>query len=265
MSTMLKTSLVLNLFLLTCLGALLTRKTPSSAESLPLTSPAASVETQTVSIPVAPDPSPALAPPPALFRWSQVESSDYRVYIANLRSIGCPEQTIHDIIAADLHGLYAARLSELDRRRFASILSERLALEQQIKALQAEEATLLASLLVAPSLEDKSPFPASEPDRPSRLVQHKPVEIAMPLVFQAADTTELKLSQSQLQAMNNLRQSFVESVGGLNQDPNDPAYLASWQTNQPAADEQLRAILGLRGYQNFELSARLKSQPAVEN
>src|SRR6266446_3510341 len=36
------------------------------------------------------------APP---FLWSQIESADYREYIANLRAVGCPEQIIHDIIA----------------------------------------------------------------------------------------------------------------------------------------------------------------------
>ena len=41
------------------------------------------------------------------FSWSQVESADYPTYIANLRSIGCPEQTIRDIIIADVNALYA--------------------------------------------------------------------------------------------------------------------------------------------------------------
>ena len=41
--------------------------------------------------------------------WSHVESADYPTYIANLRSIGCPEQTIRDIIIADVNALYARR------------------------------------------------------------------------------------------------------------------------------------------------------------
>jgi LysM repeat protein len=41
--------------------------------------------------------------------WSHVESPDYPTYIANLRSIGCPEQTIRDIIIADVNSLYAKR------------------------------------------------------------------------------------------------------------------------------------------------------------
>src|SRR5215510_15089950 len=46
---------------------------------------------------------------PERFTWSQIESADYRTYITNLRSIGCPEQTIRDIIVADVQGLYAPR------------------------------------------------------------------------------------------------------------------------------------------------------------
>jgi hypothetical protein len=40
-------------------------------------------------------------------QWAQLESEDYKTYIARLRSIGCPEQTIRDIIIADLDKLLA--------------------------------------------------------------------------------------------------------------------------------------------------------------
>jgi hypothetical protein len=43
------------------------------------------------------------------FSWQEVESPDYPTYIANLRNIGCPEQTIRDIIIADVNGLYARK------------------------------------------------------------------------------------------------------------------------------------------------------------
>src|SRR5258706_4848906 len=45
------------------------------------------------------------------FHWGQLESEDYRAYIARLRSIGCPEQTIRDIIIADLDKLFAPQVS----------------------------------------------------------------------------------------------------------------------------------------------------------
>ncbi|HKI70057.1 MAG TPA: LysM domain-containing protein, partial [Verrucomicrobiae bacterium] len=43
------------------------------------------------------------------FSWSQLESKDYPTYIANLRNVGCPEQTIRDIIIADVNALYARK------------------------------------------------------------------------------------------------------------------------------------------------------------
>jgi hypothetical protein len=62
--------------------------------------------------PVQPLPAPAIVRPdvPAAvinvvtqrFDWRAVESADYGEYIANLRAIGCPEETIHDIVGADL-------------------------------------------------------------------------------------------------------------------------------------------------------------------
>lgn len=43
------------------------------------------------------------------FTWQEVESDDYVTYISNLRTIGCPEVTIRDIIIADVNQLYARR------------------------------------------------------------------------------------------------------------------------------------------------------------
>jgi hypothetical protein len=44
------------------------------------------------------------------FDWRQLESEDYRTYIARLRAIGCPDRTIRDLIIADVDSLLAPRL-----------------------------------------------------------------------------------------------------------------------------------------------------------
>jgi hypothetical protein len=49
----------------------------------------------------------------APFNWQQVESPDYRVYVKNLRAIGCPEATIRDIIVADINEWFAGRIKDL--------------------------------------------------------------------------------------------------------------------------------------------------------
>ncbi|MDQ6630605.1 MAG: hypothetical protein M3Y82_02480 [Verrucomicrobiota bacterium] len=42
--------------------------------------------------------------------WHSVESADFKEYIKNLRAIGCPEETIRDIIIADVNKLFAPRI-----------------------------------------------------------------------------------------------------------------------------------------------------------
>jgi hypothetical protein len=47
------------------------------------------------------------------FNWGNLESSDYKTYMANLRAAGCPEETVRDIILADVDRLFAPRLAAL--------------------------------------------------------------------------------------------------------------------------------------------------------
>ncbi|MDQ6632788.1 MAG: hypothetical protein M3Y82_13700 [Verrucomicrobiota bacterium] len=50
------------------------------------------------------------------FNWETVESEDYKKYIANLRAIDCPEETIRDIIIADVEKYYAKKLRPLRKK-----------------------------------------------------------------------------------------------------------------------------------------------------
>jgi hypothetical protein len=92
------------------------------------------------------------------FRWSQLESTDYRQYIANLRAVGCPESTLRDIIMTDVMRLYAQRRGqyyqngrpfkfwETDEKRKLkqSQLEER---EKQLAAIDKELPAVLRELL----------------------------------------------------------------------------------------------------------------------
>ncbi len=82
------------------------------------------------------------------FNWSEVESPDYPVYIARLREIGCPEETIRDIVIADVDKLYAnKRLEEVptleqewwrsapDTNLIAAAAAKTQELEQERRAL----------------------------------------------------------------------------------------------------------------------------------
>jgi hypothetical protein len=45
--------------------------------------------------------------------WRSLESEDYATYVANLRKAGCPEETVRDILLADINKLYHLRRQAL--------------------------------------------------------------------------------------------------------------------------------------------------------
>jgi hypothetical protein len=49
----------------------------------------------------------------SILDWSQVEAPDYPTYIRNLRAIGVPEQTIRDIVTADVRQVFASKRAEV--------------------------------------------------------------------------------------------------------------------------------------------------------
>lgn len=88
--------------------------------------------------------------------WRMVESEDYKKYIANLRAIGCPEETIRDIIVADINKLFESRKKALQTSTnkfqfwktgnfFADMFNEETIKKQQ--ELAAEKRALLKELL----------------------------------------------------------------------------------------------------------------------
>lgn len=87
------------------------------------------------------------------FHWSQIESQDYATYIDNLRSIGCPEETIRDIIVADLNSHFARKqreeLAGLDMQWWRSSPDAQRLEERQaiVDRIEAERRTLLENLL----------------------------------------------------------------------------------------------------------------------
>ena len=217
-----------------------------------------------------PSPQPAAttaAAEPKPFHWSQLESSDYRAYIANLRGIGCPEPTLRDIITADVGSLFAskrrpleAKLSSLSNDPPAAHSDSRPAVEAEMLRLRSQETCLLAALLGPQAGDARGPAEtAAEHPAASRPLRQDSSQagavVSMPLVFQDVDVAALSLDSGQRQAIEDLRQRFVERLGGPNQDPAEPAYQQRWQQAQPENDALLRGLIGVRAWQDYQLAA----------
>jgi hypothetical protein len=193
------------------------------------------------------------------FHWSQIESPDYRTYVANLRGIGCPEQTIHDLVKADVDSLYASRRQPLEDNLAKSDLAGRTALQRELQDLDNQEASAVTALLVVPLTPNTSSAPPVEVTPSGSSRQAPSAAISLPLAFHEIDPSVVNLSPLQAQVVNDLRQKFIQDVGGLNQDPNDPAYSERWQASQPQADLDLCGVLGINAFQSYQIAAWAKA------
>ena len=108
MKTALKLSLILNLGLF---GRLIFNWVEADGEFSPAKKQVAT------SVPaVAMDTAPLRVPPATetpSFRWSQLDATDYHMYVKNLRTIGCPEATVRAIA----HSRMSMRPTMSGRRR----------------------------------------------------------------------------------------------------------------------------------------------------
>jgi hypothetical protein len=89
------------------------------------------------------------------FTWDQVSSTNYVEFIKNLRAIGCPEQTIRDMVRSEIDRLYARRrVTEVVYPNYQWWRSDPdpdlvQAAKEKIQSLDTERRDLLTSLLGA--------------------------------------------------------------------------------------------------------------------
>ena len=93
------------------------------------------------------------------FDWRQVESPDYKEYIANLRAIGCPEKTIKEIVTADVKDLFSARraaITQTNHYEYWRATPVNLSEEQrkQLQELSIEQSEVLKALSIELSAAD---------------------------------------------------------------------------------------------------------------
>jgi len=257
----LKISILFNLGLLGAVILLLLNGCQRVAEP----PPRAVVETRPPADTVAAAQPPALvSAKPAPFRWNQLAAGDYRVYVKNLRAIGCPELTLRAIVSADVDAAFRVRYNELEKglsdlagsswtNQLANV-SNGAALKAELQKLPDEEAAEINDLLGVQQVATTGPA-SSQQDLASNVVP-----IVPPLAFQPVDLAAMDLDDRQIQAIKDLRQTFLDKIGGINQDPNDPAYVARWQQAQPEVDDLMQGMLGDADFQNYQLQARALAQ-----
>ena len=165
------------------------------------------------------------------FTWQDIESPDFATYVANLRQIGCPEQTIRDILIAEVNGLYSRkRAVELvtpqqqwwRSQPDATVLRAALA---KFRELEAQRKGLLTGLL-GTNWETGDLVGIPRPSRPGVLLDGPVLGALSSEVKQALENVSVN-SQDRMQA-------YLDAQRGANKAP-DPVELA--KLRQQTRDE----------------------------
>jgi LysM repeat protein len=171
-----------------------------------------------------------------LFSWREVESADYPTYISNLRDIGCPEQTIRDIIIADVNMLYARkRATELITAEQQWWRSEpdadvARAAAEKARELEDERRTLLTRLL-GPTWETGDLVSIPRPSRASVLLDGPALGALSVETKQAIQNVSIR-SQERMQA-------YLDAQRRAGKEP-DPVELA--KLRQQTRDDLARLL-----------------------
>jgi LysM repeat protein len=171
-----------------------------------------------------------------IFSWHEVESPDYQTYIENLRAINCPEQTIRDIIIADVNSMFAKRIAtELVTPQQQWWRSEPdtnvvQAAADKARQLDDERRTLLAKLL-GPGWESGDLVSLPRPTHPG-------VVLDGPILGNLSAESKQRLEEISARSQDRL-QAYIDAMRRDGKEP-DPADLA--KIRQQTRDELAKVL-----------------------
>lgn len=192
---------------------------------------------------------------PRTLRWSDLVSSDNQTYAGNLRAIGCPENTIREILTAAIARVYDGKRQEI-RSQYQQGSIDKLAMDTGVARLWDEQndavnrlssivrgsATLTTNTIASAGV---MPAPANAPAGggiPTGSISPDP-SIRVPVAFAEPDPA-LGLTEAQQAAVAQASDDFAKKMSASKLAPTDPAYHQLWQEAQDDADERLKVQLG---------------------
>jgi hypothetical protein len=186
------------------------------------------------------------------FGWSSVESADYKTYIANLGAVGCPPETIRDIVSQDLRKHYKRKQWEILRTAATTnywspefVIGTRLETDQlnRLRALEDEFSSAFKDLL------------STEPDEPLKKRDHDNIE--MEVLAKYGD-----LDWDTVQRIVPVQKSVNSKINSLGSDPNEEKFLQV-KPELIKAEEEMLSFLSEEQREAFQmrnspLAARLR-------
>jgi hypothetical protein len=188
-------------------------------------------------------------PPPGRLTWRDLADADSARFAANLRAFGCPEDTILRIVTTDEEPSTPAE----------PVPAATPTQEVVPAPLPVPVAVVSAPAAVAPIAPIAPPPPAG----PELVIVAPAGRVPLPVAFQELPQ-DGQMTPEQRAKLTAIQDAFIAAIGGANQDPNSPEYLARWRQAQPKCDDAFRAAFGQTAFLRRHLSmlqARVSAPP----
>jgi RNA polymerase sigma factor (sigma-70 family) len=176
----------------------------------------------------------------AILNWTALESQDYRQYIANLRAVGCPEQTIRDIIITDLDRTYGRRIAKNSGPSHATYWKppdhfDGVKQYLEVKKIEEEKRAAIRELLGIDADEESERRTGAQ-------------------VWYSEGFEFLSLEQrSRLREIERLAHLKMESVKLIREGTMSPDYDARKGEAQAWKDEQIKQLMSPEQFEEYEM------------
>jgi hypothetical protein len=179
--------------------------------------------------------------------WADLSDPNTATFARNLRAIGCPEETIQRIMTRGDRVVPAP--------------------SPEVAAPVAPVAPVLPSVAAttvsAQPLATPAPVVAAAPyAAPDAVIVAPAGHVPLPVAFQSLPQ-DVRMTDAQRAQLNALQEQFIADIGGTNQDPNSPYYLAQWREAQRKCDAALKAIFGEGDFIRREMATARAEQAAA--
>ncbi|HEY8900645.1 MAG TPA: hypothetical protein VIM61_09555 [Chthoniobacterales bacterium] len=190
---------------------------------------------------------PSEIPPPGRLTWRDLADADSARFAANLRAIGCPEDTILRIVTTD---------------EDPSTPAEPVPAATPTQAVVPVAMPVPVAMAPAPpAVAPIAPIAPPPPAGPDVVIVAPQGHVPLPVAFQELPQ-DGQMTPEQRAKLTAIQDAFIAAIGGANQDPNSAEYLARWREAQRKSDVAFKTAFGQGEFIRRQM-ARLRAEQSA--
>ncbi len=193
----------------------------------------------------------------------KADADDFQQYAQTLRAQNQPEKTVRELLSSRITAAFQVRRAALRNhaRRDDTMAAQ---LDARLAALNHEQDALIAQFAASEEQLAVHAVNGTQTLATDTTPAGAEKQILAPAVLAETLPATVK-TEEQAAAWEKLRNDFVKSIGGENQDPANPNYRKRWVQAQSEADQRFRLQFGDTAFVQHQMQAQREAALQQEN